>query len=222
MCCVSRKSIRPAPIRIGTTGLTALQSLCGASPGSHVFINGGSGGTGIYGIHVAKLIHQAAKVTVTCSEGNIDLVRTMGTDETIDYRQRNVVEALAESADRAGRKFDLVINNIGNDADLYWSSHRYLAKYGNFIQVGMPNINLASFANVLCKRFWPTVLGGGRRCFEMVTVKTDSERLREAADFVSQGKLQMYIEEVYSLEHVGEAFKHLKLGGVKGKLVVDI
>ena len=84
----------------GVAGLTAHQSIVPyVKDGSNVFINGGSGGTGIFGIQVAKA--KGCYVTTSCSTPNVDLCKSLGADEVIDYKKQSVLDALKAS----GRKY---------------------------------------------------------------------------------------------------------------------
>ncbi|KAK5276191.1 hypothetical protein LTR40_011943, partial [Exophiala xenobiotica] len=59
-------------------------------PGDTVFINGGSGGVGTFGIQIAKLLG-ARRVVASCSGANADLVRSLGADEVLDYKTQDLV-----------------------------------------------------------------------------------------------------------------------------------
>ncbi|KAF5006435.1 hypothetical protein FDECE_7195 [Fusarium decemcellulare] len=207
---------------LGTAALTMMQALLKASPGSHIFINGGSGGTGTFAVQIAKNIVKAEKITVTCSAVNDVFVRDLGADENIDYRQQNVIDRLVESTNQTGRKFDLVIDNIGQNPDLYWQAHQYLAEDGEFIQIGLPQVSLGPIMNVCKMLVWPTALGGGKRTFRMLIVKTNRKDLEKLGDWVAEGKTKAIISETYSLNQVQQAFAKLKSGNVRGKLVVDV
>jgi NADPH:quinone reductase-like Zn-dependent oxidoreductase len=91
---------------IGTAGLAAYQSIVPyVKKGDGVFINGGSGGTGVFGIQIAKA--KDCYVVTACSTANVELCKRLGADEVIDYKKSGVVEILKKS----GRKFDLVVDN---------------------------------------------------------------------------------------------------------------
>lgn len=86
------KNITPVPTGLSTTdaagitiaGPTAYQSILHHSePGSRVFLNGGSGGVGAFGIQIAKA--EGRHVTVTCSTANVELCKSLGADEVIEY-----------------------------------------------------------------------------------------------------------------------------------------
>lgn len=117
----------------GAAGVTALQSLAGhLKSGDRVFITGGSGGVGLFAIQIAKAL-RAACVVVTCSAGNEGLVRSVGADEVIDYRSKDVVKELKEM-----EMFDHVVDIVGVPANLYWESHNFLKEGGKYVQVGGP------------------------------------------------------------------------------------
>jgi len=119
----STKAITPIPAGLSTTdaasitmaGLTAYQSILPHSkPGSRVFLNGGSGGVGTFGIQIAKA--EGRHVTMTCSTANVELCNSLGTDEVIDYKMQNVLQTLKASP----HKYDLVVDLVGNGQNLYW------------------------------------------------------------------------------------------------------
>ncbi|KAJ6069750.1 hypothetical protein N7499_011637 [Penicillium canescens] len=81
---------------LGGTGQTAYQSLKGyVSADDKVFINGGSGGCGIFAIQIAKVM--GCHVTTTCSTKNVEFCRGLGADEVIDYTaEEDLVASLRE------------------------------------------------------------------------------------------------------------------------------
>lgn len=144
---------------IGVAGLTAYQSIVpNVKKGDHIFINGGSGGTGVFGIQIAKAV--GCYVTATCSSANIELCKSLGADEVVDYRKQTVVEALKAS----GRKFDHVVDNVGADQKLYWRCHEYTTPHAVYVMVGgTPSLGYAVSMSKM--RLWPGFLGGGKRKF---------------------------------------------------------
>ncbi len=88
----------------GFTALQGLRDIAKLQPGQAVLINGASGGVGTFAVQVAKAL--GAKVTGVCSTRNLDLVRSLGADEVIDYTKENFTEL--------GRRFDVVLDTVGN------------------------------------------------------------------------------------------------------------
>src|SRR6185369_14443073 len=71
---------------VGLTSWQALKERAHVKSGQKVFIPAGSGGIGTFAIQLAK--HLGAKVGTTTSTGNVDLVRSLGADEVVDYKKQ--------------------------------------------------------------------------------------------------------------------------------------
>lgn len=117
---------------IGVAGLTAYQSIVPhVKSGDKVFINGGSGGTGVFGIQIAKAV--GCHVTTTCSTANVEFCRTLGADRVIDYKQETVLDVLLKAD---GPEFDHAVDNVGSDEQLPLQCHKFLRPGALFIIVG--------------------------------------------------------------------------------------
>jgi NADPH:quinone reductase-like Zn-dependent oxidoreductase len=201
---------------VGVAGLTALQSIgSDLKRGSKIFINGGSGGTGIFGIQIAK--QKGLWVATTCSSANISLCKSLGADQVIDYRNTNVVEALKSS----GHKFDRVIDNIGADLNLYWYCHEYTNPSAKYIMVGAADLGLSMLGNNMKIKLLPGFLGGGRRQKEGFFAQANEKDLAEIGEWMRQGKVRTVIDSKFPFEEAVQAFERLKTGRAKGKVVVE-
>jgi NADPH:quinone reductase-like Zn-dependent oxidoreductase len=205
---------------IGTAGQTAWQSLKNVRPGAHVFINGGTGGTGTFGIQIAKHVLGCEKVVISCSKANASLAKDLGADETIDYQHNNLVVVLERLVQPSGQKFDYVVDNVGNDLSLYWSAHRYLKESGTYALIGVPALSFYFAMNLAKIYLWPAVFYGGKRRFQMIIVKTSNEDLENIANWMVDGKVKAVIENTYPLEQIPTAYDTLRSGKVRGKIAV--
>ncbi|EHY58121.1 hypothetical protein HRR83_005018 [Exophiala dermatitidis] len=226
---------------VGTAGLTAYQSIVPyvrketkdqqQQRTPRVFINGGSGGTGTWGIQIAKTL--GCYVVTSCSGRNVELCKSLGADEVVDYTTENVVEALkkkatvkpaatttGESGSEDGR-FDLVVDNVGSPAALYWRSHEFTTPKAKFVHVGA-DMSLHSGLEITKRLLWPGFLGGGKRAYHFIATRNDVAQLDEIGKWLKEGKIRAVNDEVFPMEDVPKAFERLKTKHAKGKIVVSV
>jgi NADPH:quinone reductase-like Zn-dependent oxidoreductase len=199
----------------GVAGMTAYQSVVPyVKAGDRVFINGGSGGTGTYGIQIAKAV--GCHVTTSCSAANSQLCKRLGADETIDYNDVDIVEHLKAQ----GQVFSLIVDNVGCPANLYKDSHSYLVPFGIFIQVGM-GTSFGSSITFVKNLLLPGFLGGGKRKYRAL-IKRYPEDLHGLRELMASGRVEPVIDSVFGFEEVPKAFERLKKGRAKGKIIVHV
>ena len=202
---------------IGTAALTAYQCIVpNVKSGDRVFINGGSGGVGSFGIQIAKV--KGCYVATSCSSVNVELCKSLGADQVIDYKSKDVVAELKKM-----QKFDLVVDNVGTPSELYWQAHTFTNAGNKYVQVG-GGLSLGEIYELLSRMMWPGFLGGGRRPFQFLGVANNHEHFKEIAEWVAQGKVKVLIDQVYGMEDKGpvRAFERLKTGRTKGKIVIRV
>ncbi|KAL2441091.1 Trans-enoyl reductase pgmF [Exophiala dermatitidis] len=230
---------------VGTAGLTAYQSIVPyvrkeKTEGQdqqqqrphRVFINGGSGGTGTWGIQIAKTL--GCYVVTSCSGRNVELCKSLGADEVVDYTSEDVVEALKKKATAAAvtpsedggsrsedARFDLVIDNVGSPAALYWRCHEFTTPKAKFVHVGA-DMSLHSGLEITKRLLWPGFLGGGKRAYHFIATRNDAAQLEEIGKWLKEGKIRAVNDEVFSMEDVPKAFERLKTKHAKGKIVVAV
>lgn len=211
---------------VGVAGLTAYQCIVpyleqvpmDGKKSLRVFINGGSGGTGTFGIQFAKAM--GAFVATTCSSANTDLVRKLGADVVIDYKSQDVIAELTSLAQKDG-PFDLAVDNVGGATPLYFQSHQYLAPHARYVTVGAAP-GPATVVDMAKIFLTPSILGGGQRKYDFLMCKTDKDMYARIAEWMRDGKVKTEIEELLKMEDVPRGYERLKTGRVKGKLVVKV
>lgn len=197
---------------IGIAGQTSYQVLRPqVSEGDRVFINGGSGGCGIYAIQIAKIL--GCHVTVTCSTRNIELCKDLGADEVIDYTATDVVQTLKQK----GRVFSLVVDMIGSPDDLYRESHHFLLPGKPFVQVGV-----ASMLTAAERLLRPRLLGGGQSPYQVVLFRNRQDQLRQLGEWIQQSKIRVVLDSTFEFDDTVKAFEKLRTHRARGKIVVHV
>ena len=200
---------------LGVAGLSAYQAIVPyVRDGDRVFINGGSGGVGVCSIQIAKML--GCYVTTSCSTANVDLCRTLGADEVIDYKKGSVLEAL-----RKNDGFDHIVDNVGNDFQLYWQAHTYSGPSAKFVGVaGGPSLRHFAFATAT--QLWPGFLGGKKRQFVSFLAQPKLDQLQQIAIWMAEGKVKAVIDSRVPFDKAPDAFRKLKTERARGKVVVDV
>lgn len=199
---------------VGNAGLTAFRAV---QPdliklGTRVFVNGGSGGVGSFTVQFVKA--RGGHVTTTCSTANVELCRSLGADDVIDYRKVDLLDELKSR----GQVFDVAIDNAGVPADLYEQSHYFLKPGGSFLQVAMQT----SPVSMLRRNILPASLGGGKRHYQFIKVSINRPDLEQIGSWITDGKVRVVIDEKFAWEDAPKAYAKLRLGRTTGKIVVHV
>ena len=205
---------------VGLTSWQALKERAKLKPGQKAFIPAGSGGIGTFAIQLAK--HLGAKVGTTTSTGNVDLVRSLGADEVIDYKQQEFEKVL--------RNYDAVLGTVRGDA--VEKSLQILKPKSNVVSiVGPPD---AAFARGRGMNFFFTFVFGllSRKIirnsrkrgieYSFLFVHPDGRQLTEIGELLKAGRIRPVIDKVFPFEQAKEALAYLEKGRAKGKVVVQM
>ncbi len=170
--CVTEESLVLKPSNISfeeaaavfVAAITALQSLRDKGKiqtGQKVLIIGASGGVGTFTVQIAKYF--GADVTGVCSTRNIELVRSIGADNVIDYTQEDVT--------KTSQKFDLIIDNVSNRSVV--DLKRVLSANGICVMVGYSSLTLLIQNMIL----GPLVsMFGSKKIVSLGTAKANQKR----------------------------------------------
>lgn len=189
-------------------GVTALQGLRREGhlqPGERVLINGASGGVGTYAVQLAKAL--GGKVTAVCSPRNLELARSLGADEVIDYTQTDFTQGDA--------RYDLILATNGYHPLGHYK--RALAPGGRYLMTGGAGKQMAE-ALLLGGL---ASLGSGKR-LGYVTMKSNREDLEFLRDRLADGSVRTVIDRTYPLDKVPEALAYLEEGHARGKVVIEV
>lgn len=198
---------------VGVAAQTAYQSLVSyVTAGDKVFVNGGSGGCGIFAIQMAKVL--GCHVTTTCSTRNVQLCKDLGADEVIDYTgEDDVIDILKNE----GLVYDHVVDHVGIPSNLYSESNSFLKPGKAFVQVGATS--MLTFASRLVR---PGFLGGGKRKYVILMLKNNRDDLAQIGEWMHQDKVRAEIDSTYEFEDVVKAFEKLRTERSRGKIIIHV
>lgn len=196
---------------LGIAAVTALQAVRKGDlqSGQRVLINGAAGGVGTFSVQIAKAF--GGVVTAVCGGNHVDLVRSLGADEVIDYSTTDFTQS--------GRRYDLIIDNAAGRsiADL----KRVLTPEGRVVIAGAPRST--SMWRLIFHMLRPAVASRfGKQKFSLLMAKIDPDDMLALAKLVEEGKVNPAIERTYPLAEIREAFRYMLTGHVGGKLVIGV
>jgi NADPH:quinone reductase-like Zn-dependent oxidoreductase len=197
---------------VPVAALTALQGLRNKGhiqPGQKVLINGAAGGVGTFAVQVAKSF--GAEVTGVCSTKNVNMVRSIGADQVIDYTQ--------EDFTKSGQWYDLLFDCIGNHS--LSACRRVLHPKGILIMVGDRSDRgmIGLFARLVAALVVSWFMSQKLVTFLARPSKEDLAIMR---DLMARGAVTPVIDKRYSLSEVPEALRYLEEGHAKGKVVITV
>jgi len=190
-------------------GILAVQGLRGGGqihPGERILINGAGGNVGPFALQIAK--SHGAHVTGVDSATKLEMLRSIGADEVIDYAQ--------EDFTKTGERYDLILDVAAYHA--LSDSRRALNPTGVYVMVGGPT---ARFLQVFLLWPWNAVKGSRKMRIPMWKPfrEDDVVYLKE---LIEAGTIAPVIDRTYTLSEVPEALQHQKEGLVRGKVVITV
>ena len=190
------------------TALNAVRDQGKVKAGHKVLINGASGGAGTYAVQIAKSF--GAIVTGVCSTRNVDMVRSIGADQVIDYTQ--------EDFSQSGQRYDVMLDLVGNRS--LADCRRALTPRGTYVLVGVSDpgrwFGLARQIKVLLSS--PFV----RQRMRVFISANNRDDLLALKELVESGKVAPVIDRRYELSEVPEALGYQGEGHARGKIVIAV
>ena len=193
------------------TALQALRDKGKLQPGQKVLVNGASGGVGTFAVQIARAL--GAEVTGVTSTANLDMVRSIGADHVIDYKQEDFTQGSFQ--------YDLILDCVGNlkllDARHALKPGAMLVlvggggpEEGNWIGPMLGPINGILLSMFVSQQFVPFL------------AQLNPEDLKILADLMQAGKITPVIDRQFPLSETAEAIRYLELGHAKGKVIITV
>jgi NADPH:quinone reductase-like Zn-dependent oxidoreductase len=197
---------------VPTSGFAALQGVRDqgqVQAGQKVLVIGAAGGVGAFAVQLAKAF--GAEVTGVCSTGQVDLVRSIGADDVIDYTRQDVTDGT--------RHWDLILDTAGHRS--LSQLRRALTPRGTLVIVGSEVAGrwMGGFDRSLRAPLLSRFVGQRLR---MLASKPRQEDLQSLRELIEAGKVTPVIDRTFPLREVPEAIRRLEAGHTRGKLVITV
>ncbi len=191
------------------TALQGLRDKGKLQPGQKVLINGAAGGVGTFAVQIAKSF--GAEVTGVCSTRNVEMVRSIGAHQVVDYTQENFT--------KSARRYDVILDCVGNHS--FSECRRVLNLRGIYVAAGGTSDNW--MIGPLTRAIKALVLSwfvSQRQV--LVLAKPSKEDLTILGELMATGKVTPVIDNCYSLSQVPDAIRYLETGHARGKVVITL
>ncbi len=179
------------------TAWSGLFEYADLQPGQRLFVQGGTGGVGMYVVQLAHL--KGAHVITTTSTANVEFAHALGADEVIDYTQTKFDEVVKD--------VDMVYDNLGGE--IMERSWQTLKRGGTLISAtGFPSEETAN-------KF-------GVRSARVMFPKDLPAILEQVTTLVEAGKLKPHIRKTFSMEQAAQAHALCETRHGRGRIVLHI
>ena len=174
--------------------------------GQKVLIYGASGSVGTAAVQLAR--YYGAEVTGVCSTTNLELVKSLGANQVIDYTQEDFTEN--------GEHYDIIFDTVGKIS--FSESKGSLKDDGTFLTtVPAPGIMLQALL---------TMKSGGKKVkFVAAGLKSAKEKLKDLAfltELIEAEEIKAVIDKRYPLKEMAEAHRYVEKGHKKGNVVITM
>jgi NADPH:quinone reductase-like Zn-dependent oxidoreductase len=166
--------------------------------GDRVLVYGASGSIGVGGVQVAK--HLGAHVIAVCNTKNVELERSLGADDVIDY--------LKEDFTKNGETYDVVFDAAGKHSFL--RCKRSLAPDGIYITTDPGFMWHDAVASLLTKRA------------KLGIVRYRKDEILAVAELLERGEYRPVIDRTYPLEDVVDAHRYVDTHQKTGNVVLTV
>lgn len=202
-------AIKPANITyeeaaaIPVGGLNALHFLRKGNirSGQKVLVYGASGSIGTFAVQLAKYF--GAEVTGVCGTLNLELVRSLGADQVIDYTRQDFTQN--------GQTYDIIFDTVGKST--FPSGRKCLNKNGYYL-LASPK------PRQMFQGFWTSVTSDKKIIIEVAKEKT--EDLIFLKQLIEAGKIKPVIDRRYPLEQIAQAHRYVEKGHKRGNVVITL
>ena len=191
-----------------TTALQALRDAGQLQPGQRVLNSGAAGGVGTFAVQIAKAL--GADVTGVCSTRNVEMIRSIGAEQAIDYSQEDFTQS--------GRRYDLILDIAANRSLSEY--RRVLGSKGILVLVGAPQGQwVGPLTRPLAALVWSRFVS--QRMGPVLATFSTADLL-VLKELIEAGSVTPVIDRSYPLSETADAIRYLEAGHARGKVVITV
>jgi len=172
--------------------------------GEKVLIHGAGGSIGTFAVQLAKYF--GAEVTAVDSTGKLDMLRSIGADQVIDYTQADFT--------KSGETYDVIFDVVGKSS--FSRSVRSLTHNGRYL-LGNSRLSQRVRGQWTSRRSSKQVI-----LWEARAASEYTEDFKFLTELIEAGKIHSVIDRCYPLEQTAEAHRYVDTGHKKGNIVITV
>jgi NADPH:quinone reductase-like Zn-dependent oxidoreductase len=185
------------------TALVFLRDGAHLQPGQRILINGASGAVGSAAVQLAK--YYGANITGVCSSRNLELVKSLGADQVIDYTKSDFAAS--------GERYHCILDAVGKRS--FSDCQAALTDNGIYLTTVLTMGNLLDMAR--------TAIRPGKKA-QLITagLRQNRENLAFLNELFEAGQLRAVIDRSYSLEQAAEAHRYVETERKIGNVILKV
>ena len=171
--------------------------------GRSILVYGASGSVGTAAVQLAR--HFGAQVTAVCNSESLELVKSLGADEVIDYTQKDFT--------KNGKAYDVIFDAVGKHS--FRRARDSLEPGGIYAETDLGFMWHVPLLVLLTRRI------GDKRVILGIT-KYTKEDVLFFKELIEAGEYRAVIDRSYPLEDVVEATRYVETGQKTGNVVLTV
>ncbi len=169
--------------------------------GQRILVNGATGAIGSAAVQILK--HFGAIITAVCDTKNVDLVKSLGADEIIDYTKQDFT--------KINQTFDMVFDAVGKSS--FKQCKLLLKKGGIYISTDLGYMSQNPFFALITPLF-----GNKKVLFPIPTISKDDVIFFK--ELVENGQYTPVIDRQYSFSQIIDAYRYVETGQKTGNVII--
>ena len=190
----------------GCTALPFLRTVGRIKKSHKVLVIGASGGIGIIAAQLARYF--GAEVTGVCSTAGVEMVKSLGVTEVIDYSQVDFT--------RNGKTYDIIFDTPARSS--FSRCKNSLTKNGKYLTT-------IPWPKDLLQMFWTLVLSRKKAIFAPMGLRPSFSKRKDLAflnELIENGHIKPIVDRIYPLEQIVEAHRYAENEPKRGNIVISM